>query len=99
MPSFRRLRCACFLSVTCMVRSSDLGTRRGSQPPRCDSQLGATAGEGLTGLADDVLIQVLDALAVVRLRGTLAADLGRDLADHLLVGAADLDAVLGDLDL
>src|SRR5690606_5494449 len=46
-------------------------------------------------LADDVFAGVLDALALVRLRRTEAADLGCNLADLLLVGAGDHDLGLG----
>src|SRR5688572_15343107 len=42
-------------------------------------------------LAEDVLATVLDALALVRLGLAPAADLGGELADGLLVDAADLD--------
>src|SRR5690606_2619218 len=42
-------------------------------------------------LAEDVLAAVLDALALVRLGLAPAADLGGELADRLLVDAADLD--------
>src|ERR671912_1141150 len=42
-------------------------------------------------LAEDVLAAVLDALALVRLGLAPAADFGGELADGLLVDAADLD--------
>src|SRR6185369_15678121 len=48
----------------------------------------------LAFFAEDVLAAVLDTLALVRLGLAPAADLGRDLADLLLVDAADLDRVL-----
>src|SRR5690348_8220536 len=48
----------------------------------------------LAFFAEDVLAAILDALALVRLGLAPAADLGRDLADLLLVDAADLDRVL-----
>src|SRR6185503_2957989 len=53
----------------------------------------------LAFFAEDILAAVLDALALVRLGLAPAADLGRDLADLLLVDAADLDRVgVGRLD-
>src|SRR5689334_24880564 len=53
----------------------------------------------LAFFAEDILAAILDALALVRLGFAPAADLGRDLADLLLVDAADLDRVLvGSLD-
>src|SRR5438045_1400857 len=45
----------------------------------------------LAFLAQDVLACVLDALALVGLRLAVSADLGRDLADLLPVGAVDDD--------
>src|SRR3954452_4366271 len=45
----------------------------------------------LTDLSPDVLALVADALALVRLRRANLADLGRGLADDLLVDAADDD--------
>src|SRR5687767_7835741 len=45
----------------------------------------------LAGLADDVLALVPDALALVRLGLAEVPDLGGDLADLLLVDAADED--------
>src|SRR3546814_15856876 len=54
------------------------------------------AGSGLLGfLTNDVLAGVLHALALVRLRRTAAADLGRNLAHALLVGTGDHDLGLG----
>src|SRR6478672_4195152 len=53
----------------------------------------------LAFFAEDVLAAVFDAFALVRLGLAPAADFGRDLADLLLVDAADLDRVLvGSLD-
>ena len=46
---------------------------------------------GLAGLAQDPLTFVLDALALVGLGRTDAADLGRLVAHHLLVGTGDED--------
>merc|ERR1712100_553999 len=46
---------------------------------------------GLSGLADDPLVHVLDAFALVRLRWADGANLGRLVADKLLVCAADGD--------
>src|SRR5690606_31438113 len=52
----------------------------------------AEAPSGLLGfLADDGLAGVLDALALVRLGWAEAADLGRHLANALLVGTGDQD--------
>src|SRR5690348_13714882 len=48
----------------------------------------------LAFFAEDILAAILDALALVRLRLAPAADLGRDLANLLLVDSADLDRVL-----
>src|SRR6185503_14238867 len=48
----------------------------------------------LAFFAEDVLAAILDALALVRLGLAPAADLGRDLADLLLVDAGDLDRIL-----
>src|SRR6185437_1629844 len=48
----------------------------------------------LAFFAEDILAAVLDALALVRLGLAPAPNLGRDLADLLLVDAADLDRVL-----
>ena len=45
----------------------------------------------LAFFAEDILAAILDALALVGLRLAPAADLGGDLADLLLVDAADLD--------
>src|SRR5688572_24383375 len=45
-------------------------------------------------LAEDVLAAVLDALALVRLGFAPAANLGSELANGLLVDAADLDRSL-----
>src|SRR3546814_9794800 len=54
------------------------------------------SGSGLLGfLTNDVLAGVLHALALVRLRRTEAADLGRNLAHALLVGTGDHDLGLG----
>lgn len=50
---------------------------------------------GLAFLAANNLINVLDALALVRLRRSLLADFRCELADLLLVDAADDDLVLG----
>src|SRR5829696_9133000 len=55
----------------------------------------------LAFLAADRLVAVLDPLALVRLGRAERADLGRDLADPLAVGAADRDRgrpLAGDLD-
>src|SRR5439155_26006803 len=48
----------------------------------------------LAFFAEDIFAAILDALALVRLRLAPAADFGRDLADLLLVDAANLDRVL-----
>src|SRR6478609_1524504 len=54
----------------------------------------------LAFLAADRLRRVLDTLALVGLGWTEAADLGRNLADPLAIGAGDLDlGRLGRLDL
>src|SRR6185312_5958617 len=45
----------------------------------------------LTGLPPDLLADVLDAFPLVRLRRTQAAELGRNLSDHFLVGPFDRD--------
>ena len=61
-------------------------------------------GDGLAFLAADALgvfANQADALALVRLRRVVGADLGSDLADELLVDALDLDlraVVDGDFD-
>src|SRR5437764_11252403 len=47
---------------------------------------------GLAGLAADLLARVAHALALVGLRLARRADLGRDLADELLVDADDRQA-------
>src|SRR4029450_4728037 len=53
----------------------------------------------LAFFAEDILAAILDALALVGLRLAPAADLGGNLADLLLVDAADLDrGVVGSLD-
>src|SRR3990172_889220 len=46
----------------------------------------------LAFLADDVFLDVLDTLALVRLGRPVGAELRRHLTDLLLVGAADQDA-------
>src|SRR5262249_20990180 len=57
----------------------------------------ATRGAGLADLPLDRLLDVLDALALVGLRGPELADLGDRLAEHVLVRARERDAVLVDL--
>ena len=52
-----------------------------------------TALAGLAFLAADMLINILDALALVRLGRTLLADFRRELAHLLLVGTGDNDLV------
>ena len=46
---------------------------------------------GFAFLADDILANIADALALVRLRRTLGADFGSELADFLLVDADDVE--------
>src|SRR6188472_1860337 len=46
---------------------------------------------GLAGLAEDVLARVANALSLVGFRLPLRADVGRDLADELLVGSEDAE--------
>src|SRR3989304_4298190 len=41
-----------------------------------------------------VLVRITDTLALIGLRLTISADIGRDLADHLLVRALDHDSRL-----
>ena len=54
---------------------------------------------GLTELTTDVLANVVDTLALVRLGGALAADLRGNLADLLLVDALNVDVrVIGHLE-
>src|SRR5699024_9778879 len=54
---------------------------------------------GLAFLADDILAQIADALALIRLRRTLGAYFGGELAHGLLVVAVDDDAARrGDFD-
>ncbi len=54
---------------------------------------------GLAELAADVLANVVDTLALVRLGRTLRTDLSGDLADLLLVDALDVDVgVVGNLE-
>ena len=52
-------------------------------------------GAGLTDLAADDFVDILDALALIRLGRTLLADFRGELADLLLVGAGDDDLVGG----
>src|SRR5678816_2804227 len=60
--------------------------------PRSVGLLLAADLAGLAGLATDVLAGVAHALALVRLGLAGRADLGRDLADELLVDADDREA-------
>src|SRR5688572_1461071 len=59
---------------------------------------GGACLRGLTGLALDDFVRVLDALALVGFRLLHAADLGRDFTDALLVDARHRDDVLIDSD-
>ena len=58
--------------------------------------------DGFAFLAADLFADVADALALVRLRRVVGADIGRELTDELFVDAFDLDLGVfrdGDLDL
>src|SRR5690349_4523356 len=86
-------RCACPNDAP---RGAD--ARRHANGARCDCADGASRKAKdpwslllLPFLTEDVLAVVLDALALVRLGLTPAADLGGQLADLLLVGARNLD--------
>src|SRR6476659_1320112 len=57
----------------------------------------ATRRAGLADLALDVFLDVLDALALVRLGGAQLAHLGGRLAQQIAIGARERDAVLVDL--
>jgi len=58
-----------------------------------------TLCSGFTGLAADPLLYILDTLALVRLRLLECPEVGRGLADHLLVVAGEGNYVLLDFGL